>query len=196
MFYLRGMKKLFIDVMIGREEVYKLRDRILEYILKRIEKWTALGVDGIQFRDDWGTQYKPMIRPSLWRKIFRPAYYEMFKAVHDGGAYVHFHSDGMIQPIIRDLVEIGADVLNLQLSTMNISELGQEFGGHVCFLGGFDRQLILPKGSVEEVTAHALEIIEALGKFNGGYIGGGEVGADVPLENVEAMLRTFWTYNY
>jgi len=26
--------------------------------------------------------------------------------------------------------------------------------------------------------------VEAFGKFNGGYIGGGEVGADVPLENV------------
>jgi uroporphyrinogen decarboxylase len=196
MFYLRGMEKLFVDIMMGREEVYKLRDRILEYILKRVEKWVNLGVDGIQFRDDWGTQYQLMIRPSIWREIFKPAYREMFKAVHKEKTHVHFHSDGMIQPIVQDLMEIGVDVLNLQLSTMNILELGRKFGGHVCFLGGLDRQRILPKGSAEDVAAHAVEVVEAFGSFGGGYIGAGEVGADVPLENIEAMLRTFWAYRY
>ena len=30
--------------------------------------------------------------------------------------------------------------------------------------------------------------IEALGCFNGGYIGRGEMAGDVPLENAEALL--------
>lgn len=88
------------------------------------------------------------------------------------------------------------DVLNLQLGVMSIQELGREFGVKVCFHGSVDRQRILPKGSVKDVENHVREIVEAFGKFNGGYIGGGEVGADVPLENVEAMLRTFWSYRY
>jgi len=195
-FYLRGMKNALIDLMMDRKELYILRDGILDYILVRVEKWTSMGVDGIQFRDDWGTQDRMMIRPSLWREFFKPAYAEMFRAAHKGGAHVHFHSDGMIKPIIPDLIEIGVDVLNLQLGVMSIQDLGREFGGKVCFHGGVDRQRILPRGSVKDVENHVREIVEAFGKFNGGYIGGGEVGADVPLENVEAMLRTFWSYRY
>jgi len=196
MFYLRGMEKLFVDLIRGRKEVFMLRDKILEYILRRVEKWTSLCVDGIQFRDDWGTQDRMMIRPSLWREFFKPAYSEMFKAAHSGGAHVHFHSDGVTRPIIADLIEIGVDVLNLQLPVMDVSELGREFGSRVCFRGGVDRQRILPRGSVEEVVSHVRAIIRALGNFDGGYIGGGEVGSDVPLRNVEAMLHTFWTYRY
>jgi hypothetical protein len=196
MFYLRGMKEIFVDIVRDREEVYVLRDKILEYILERVEKFAKMGADGIWFRDDWGTQYNLMIRPTVWRKIFKPAYQEMFKAVHDKDMHVFFHSDGMIKPIIGDLIEIGADVLNLQLPTMNIFQLGQEFGGKACFLGGLDRQKILPFGRPDDVRKHALEIIEVFGRYNGGYIGEGEVGPDVPLENVEAMLETFYKYQY
>jgi len=196
MFYLRSMEKIFVDIVRDREEVYILRDRILEYILRRIERLADLGADGVWFRDDWGTQHSLMIRPSAWRKIFKPAYREMFRVVHEKGMHVFFHSDGMIQPIVGDLVEIGADVLNLWLPIMNVKELGGEFGGKVCFLGGLDRQRILPFGSTEDVIKHILELIDAFGRFRGGYIGEGEVGPDVPLENVEAMLKTFFSYEY
>ncbi|MEM0053453.1 MAG: uroporphyrinogen decarboxylase family protein [Nitrososphaeria archaeon] len=196
MFYLRGMEKIFIDIVKDKNEVYILRDKILEYILVRIERIGNMGADGIWFRDDWGTQNNIMIRPSVWRKIFKPAYQQMFKAVHEKNMHVFFHSDGMIMPIIGDLIEIGADVLNLQLPTMDLSQIKQEFGGKVCFLGGLDRQRILPFGKPHDVKKHALEIIEALGVYNGGYIGEGEVGPDVSLENVETMLSTFYSYYY
>lgn len=37
-FYLRGMEKIFVDIAKDVDEVYILRDKILEYILKRVEK--------------------------------------------------------------------------------------------------------------------------------------------------------------
>ncbi len=192
MFYLRGFENILLDMLKDVKEVYTLRDMILENILHRIDKLNSLSVDGILFRDDWGTQDNLMIRPSRWRELFKPAYAEMFKAVHQGGAHVHFHTDGITRSIIPDLIEIGADVLNPQLSIMNISEFGREFAGRVCFQGGLDAQHTLPKGSVEDVISHVTEIINTFGKFNGGYIGRGDVGPDVPIENVEAMLYTLW----
>ena len=196
MFYLRGMEKVFVDLLRDVEEIHLLRDNILNYILQRVEKWASLGVDGISFRDDWGTQDRMMIQPSLWREFFKLAYRQIFNAAHAGGLHVHFHSDGMISPIIPDLVELGADALNIQLPLFDIDDLRREFGGRVCFTAGLDRQRILPRGSVEEVKAHARQIMAAFGTFRGGYVGGGEVGPDVPLENVEAMLRTFWQHKY
>ena len=55
---------------------------------------------------------------------------------------------------------------------------------------------MLPHGTPEEVAAHAQSAIEAFGCFNGGVIGWAEGAADVPLENLEAALRTFCAYTY
>ncbi|MBC8234213.1 hypothetical protein H8E77_32090 [bacterium] len=191
MFYLRGFENLLIDLAEQREEIYRIRDRIVDYILKRIKKWRILDIDGFIFRDDWGTQERLIISPTLWREFFKPAYKQICDAVHRNGAFFHFHSDGYIRQIIPDMLEIGVDVLNPQLVTMDIDELGRTFGGKVCFRGGLDRQHILPHGSAEDVRRHVQRTIEAFCRFNGGYIGCGQVGPDVPLRNAEAMLECF-----
>jgi len=196
MFYLRGFESLLIDLAERRPEVFALRDRIVEFLLKRIEIWLGYGVDGLFFRDDWGTQRELMIRPALWREIFKPAYNRLFDAVHAGGKHVFFHSDGVIRDIIPDLIEIGVDALNAQIPCMDAVELARDFSGRLCFVAGADRQQFLPFGTPAEVEAHCLALAEAFGRNNGGYIGGGEIGADVPLANAEAMLRTFAGYTY
>ena len=191
MFYLRGFENLLLNLAEQREEVYTLRDRIVDYILKRIEKWRLLDIDGFIFRDDWGTQDRLIISPTLWREFFKPAYKQICDAVHRNGAFLHFHSDGYIRQIIPDMIEIGVDVLNPQLVTMDIDELGRTFGGKICFRSGLDRQYILPHGSPKDIEQHARQTIEAFGRFNGGYIGCGQIGPDVPLINAEAMLESF-----
>jgi uroporphyrinogen decarboxylase len=196
MFYLRGFENLLIDLAERRPEVFYLRDRIMEFLLKRIEMWLGYGVDGLFFRDDWGTQQELMIQPASWREIFKPSYKRLFDAVHAGGKHVFFHSDGMIRAIIPDLIEIGVDALNAQIPCMDAKELAESFSDKLCFVGGADRQHFLPFGTPEEVEAHCLTLAEAFGRNNGGYIGGGEIASDVPLANAEAMLRTFVTYTY
>ena len=46
MFYLRGFENLLIDLAEGRPEVFMLRDRIVAFLLARIEIWLGYGVDG------------------------------------------------------------------------------------------------------------------------------------------------------
>jgi uroporphyrinogen decarboxylase len=196
MFYLRGFENLLIDLAERRPEVFVLRDRILTFLLRRVEVWLGYGVDGLFFRDDWGTQQELMIRPALWREIFKPAYGRLFAAVRAGGKHVFFHSDGVIAEIIPDLIEIGVDALNAQLPCMDAARLAREFGGRLCLVAGADRQRVLPFGTPAEVEAHCLALADGFGRENGGYIGGGEIAADVPLANAEAMLRTFAGYTY
>jgi hypothetical protein len=196
MFYLRGFENLLIDLAERRPEVFHLRDRIVGFLLKRIEMWLGYGVDGLFFRDDWGTQRELMIHPAMWREIFKPSYKRLFDAVHAGGKHVFFHSDGMIRAIIPDLIEIRVDALNAQIPCMDVEELAGKFGDALCFVAGADRQHYLPFGKPEEVEAHCLTLADAFGRNTGGYIGGGEIAGDVPLANAEAMLRTFATYTY
>ena len=64
------------------------------------------------------------------------------------------------------------------------------------------RQLALEEsaGLVQQIVIDPegdfVTLADAFGRNNGGYIGGGEIGADVPLANAEAMLRTFAGYTY
>jgi len=191
MFYLRGFGNIALDLLVNKDKARALRDMILDFMLERIKIWLELEVDGFILRDDWGSQDSLMINPDLWREFFKPAYKEISDLIHSAGRHFWFHSDGYIRAIIPDMIEIGVDVVNPQVSIMGIKELGREFGGKICFLGDIDRQRILPFGTPAEVRECVRETIEALGTFNGGYIGRGEVAPDVPLENVRAMFEAF-----
>lgn len=196
MIYLRGFENLLIDLAERRPEVFYLRDRIVAFLLKRIEMWLSYGVDGLFFRDDWGTQLALMIHPAMWRELFKPSYQRLFAAVHAGGKHVIFHSDGMIRAIIPDLIELGADGVNAQIPCMDAAELARDFNHRICFVAGADRQHYLPFGTPKDVETHCMQLADLFGWHSGGYIGGGEIGGDVPLANAEAMLRTFAMYSY
>ena len=197
MIFLRGMEELMLDLHEEREEVYALRDLIVEVCLRRIERWGATGVvDGIILRDDWGTQEALMIRPEVWRRVFRPAYLQLVEAIHAAGAYACFHSDGVIDAILPDLVEIGWDEVNPQAHVMDIEVLGQLIGGKVCVRADIDRQYAMPHGIPEDVRQLVRRLFAAFGTHNGGYAGWAEMSSDVPLANGEAALETFYSLTY
>lgn len=189
--YLRGFENALVDVVQHREEFFYLRDSVVDFLLQRIAYLAEHEeVDGILIGDDWGTQQALMIHPSLWREIFKPAYRTLVEAIHAGGCYAHIHTDGNTQVIIPDLIEIGFDEVNPQVCVMDTEKLAEEFGGEVCFRADLDRQWILPRGSVTDVEVHVRYTRETLQQPKGGYIAYAQFGPDVPLENIEAMLRT------
>jgi len=197
MVWLRGYEDLLTDLHDDRPEVYALRDMILEWHIKRIERWLETGgVDCMRLGDDWGTQTSLMVSPTVWRKVFKPAYKRMVDVIHDGGAYVSLHTDGYTWEIIPDMIEIGFDEINPQVQLMDVEELGRRYGGKVCFRADLDRQWVLSRGTTEDVRAHVQRMFNAFGQFNGGYVGYGQLGADVPIENAEAMLDAIVSLHY
>ncbi len=192
--WLRGYADLLIDLVDERRELNILADMVLDYNMKLIERALALGVDEVVFADDWGTQRQVMINPELWRKFFKPYYKKMFEAVHQGGAYVFFHSDGYIIDYIPDLMEIGVDTLNPQFSCMDLREVAKLTSGKLCIHTDLDRQYIMPYGIPEQVKEHVKDIINILGDNQGGLRGQGWILPDVPLENARAMFEAFIEY--
>ncbi len=195
MFYLHGYAQTLEDLILHPDRCADLRDMILQVMVRRVERLCQLeGLDGIHFRDDWGTQTALMIRPELWRAFFKPAYARLFSLVRNANKHVWFHSDGAIEAIIPDLIEIGVQVLNPQVPAVGREKLAALCGGRICIQGDLDRQWLLPYGTPDDVRAEVRADIDALGRYNGGYIGRGEVAGDVPLENVEAMLDEMFRY--
>ncbi|MHB1134700.1 MAG: uroporphyrinogen decarboxylase family protein [Chloroflexota bacterium] len=196
--WLRGFENSLIDVLEDRPEMYFLRDKIVDVLLRRVEYMARFKehIDGVLVNDDWGTQQTLMIRPEYWRKIYKPAYARVVAAIKATGWNAHLHSDGATDAIIDDLIEIGFDEINPQMSCMDIEELGRRFGGKICVRADMDRQYTLPRGTTAEVEAYVQRMFDAFGRNGGGYIGYGQVGTDVPLANVEAMLAKMASFAY
>jgi hypothetical protein len=204
LFTLRGFENLLTDIYLEPLKFSQLADKVFEFEKEIIKEYGKLKVDAVGFFDDWGTENTLFIRPQKWREIFKPRYKKQFELIHNLGMKVFFHSCGYVWDIIEDLIEIGVDVINLEQplvfskEKMNgIDRLAKEFGGKVCFESPVDQQRTLSHGSREEIIQEAKHLIQALGKYNSGFIaladGGGALGI-VPEENIRVMMQAFEEY--
>jgi len=193
---LRGMENLLMDLAFDSKEVYRLRDDLLQFNLNWIDKWLTLEYDGLHFADDWGMQSGLIISPKTWRKFFKPAYRMMFDKVNNAGLDVHFHTDGNIIEILPDLIELGVKVINCQLAVTGLEKIKNNFAGKICFRTDLDRQQIMPFGTPQQVREHISTVFDSVGTKKGGIIACGEIGPDIPLENIRAMYDVFMNYRY
>jgi hypothetical protein len=174
MWALRGMENLFKDLIIEREKTEMLADRILEFFLRWVENIKSKFPDqihGVHFSDDWGTQQTLMINPSLWREFFKPRYKKIFDAMHEAGWHAWMHSDGKINDILDDLIEIGVHSINLQQPRLNgIEEIGKRFRGRISFESTCDIQSTLPFGDEEAIRSEAHLLMERWATPEGGFV--------------------------
>jgi uroporphyrinogen decarboxylase len=191
---MRGPDNFYIDLAEDNDGVHELADRMVEHNLHSIERHVRAGVDCISFGDDWGAQDRLLIHPDQWRRFFKPRYARMFRVPRDAGVHVWFHSDGWTLDILEDLIEIGVTVLNPQHACMDTRRVAEIVGGRVCIRTDIDRQWVIPYGSPADVVEAVKEAIAAFGSFSGGVLLHGEVGQEVPLENIEALYLAFYEY--
>ena len=190
--HLRGPANLMMDLAEDRQEVHELAERKVEHMLAAIEGYVKTDVDCIRFGDDWGAQSQLLVHPDMWRSFFKPLYKKMFDVAKDAGKFVWFHSDGWIWEIIDDLIEIGVDVLNPQHHCMGDERVAAKAGGRVCIRTDIDRQHLIPFGTPEEIRAYVRKVLGLFGDYGGGIILHGEVGPEVPFENVRALYESYY----
>jgi hypothetical protein len=188
---LRGMENALMDVALESPAFLRLLDDLVAFNLRWIDRWNGLDYDGLHFGDDWGTQHSLLVRPAAWRRLFKPRYAEMFRRVKAAGRHVWFHSDGFINEIFGDLIEIGADVINFQAAVVGFDWAARNVRGKVAVRTDIDRQSVLPFASPARVREEVRRTLEACGTSEGGLIACGEIGPDVPLENIRAMYEAF-----
>jgi uroporphyrinogen decarboxylase len=194
LWFLRGFNNMLMDPYLYPKEFSSLADRIVEFNVASVEAQMDLGLDGIFFSDDWGSQLGLLMNPDDWRRWYKPRYRIMFDAVHRHGGHVWMHLCGNVTAIIPDLIEIGLDVLNpVQPQAMNVDMLAARFAGHLCFYGGVDVQGTLPHGTPMDVRREVAHLIEVFGRPHGGYIGGTShtILPDTPPANILALFEAF-----
>ncbi len=194
---LRGYERLLMDFVVNPELAEQILDIPYRYHLTAARRLVEMGVDMIWIGDDVGAQTAMLISPAHWRRFLKPRLAEFIATIKaiNPQLKVAYHSDGMIYPIIPELIEIGVDVLNpVQPACMDPARLKREFGDRLCFWGSIDEQRTLPFGTPEDVRQEVLTRLRTLGKGGGLILGPTHhVQLDTPLENFWAMVEAIKT---
>lgn len=201
---LRGYENAFVDMLTDEESAERFLDKITD---AKIAYWDkALGIADGRISvavevDDLGTQNSLLISRELYRRILMPRHKRLFSFIKkkSPGIRIFLHSCGAVSSVIPDLIEAGIDILNpVQTSAadMDPAVLKRDFGNDLVFWGGgADTQNILPRGSPAEVRENVRRNIEIFAP-GGGFVFNTihNIQADVPPQNIEAMLETLEIY--
>jgi uroporphyrinogen decarboxylase len=191
---LMGMEECLMAFHTHPQEMHELLGRIADYDLRVFERYLELGVDGISFSEDLGSQRALMMSPGIFREFILPQYKRCFEPVLGAGKVVRFHSCGCVQEIVPDLAGIGVTMLNpVQARANDLPRFKADaMAGHMALEGGVDSHLLVI-GAPDEVRRETLRVMSILAP-NGGYVLGPDQGMLWPAENYRAMVDTARQY--
>lgn len=176
--FLRGREQAYVDLIENPELAHYCLDKLFALAYTGIERiYEQAGRAGVRVlttyvAEDLGSQTALLMSRAQVRSFLLPRMKRVIDLVHSAGAYVFFHSDGAIRPVLADFIESGIDVLNpvqWRCTGMDRAELKRDFGRHLVFHGAVDNQETLAFGTVEDVANEVMENIRVLGA-GGGYI--------------------------
>jgi uroporphyrinogen decarboxylase len=191
---LRGLERLLEDLVAAPDVADAVLEIPYRYHLAAARKMTSLGIDMLWLGDDVGGQNGMIMSPGTWRRFLKPRLASIIseaKAVNPR-LVVAYHSDGNVEAIIPELIDIGLDVLNpVQPLCMDPAGLKKKYGRNLCFWGSIDEQRTLPFGTAEDVRHEVLERLRTIGRGGGLLLGPTHhVQLDTPLENFWSLVRT------
>jgi len=196
--YMRGLEDLFVDMMDDSPTIKYLLDKITEIKVAMARRYAEADVDVLRLGDDIGSQRGMLMSKELWRKWLKPRLLEVITAARSIKPDIHifYHTDGKVDPVIPELIEIGIDILNpVQPECMDVYELHREYGKYLSFWGTIGTQTTMPFGTVKEVKEVARERIEKIGRFGGLVLGPTHsLQPDVPWENIVALFEAINEY--
>jgi len=189
--FLRGMEDALADMALQAPEMDEIVALVLDYNLAYLRQALQLGapVDVVQFGDDWGCQDRCLISPATFRRYFKPGYAKMYALCRQYGALATQHSDGYTVDLWDEFLEAGLTAFNMQVNCVGVETIERRLKGRMCLIADVDRQFILPIGTPAQVREHIEELVHRLGSPQGGLILRIDIYPDVPLENIEAMIR-------
>lgn len=172
---LRGMAQFMMDLAGDPDLAKEIIDNIMKVHLGMYDmflKEVGEYVEVVETADDLGGQEHLLISPAFYREFLKPAQKKINSIIKSRApkARIFFHSDGAINRIIPDLIEIGVDILNpVQPSAdgMESDQLKKEFGGELVFHGGVDQ--MAQEGSKEDIIEEVRTRIDAFAP-GGGYV--------------------------
>lgn len=176
-----------------------LMERFTDFQKKLVDRLIEAGADSIWFSDDHAFNSGPFMSPAMLQEFDFRYLAELVAYVHAKGLLANYHSCGNIAQTLPLLVKAGIDSLHaIQPSAGNdIEAYHREYGKDLCFIGNFDMDQLMPKGSPRDIDAAVRKMVEALWREKRtGYVLStcNMLNSDQPIEN--ALMLHFAAEKY
>ena len=195
---IRGIDDFLVDMAVDPDPLEEFVERIAAQNIVLAREFARTGVDVVMYGDDVATQNALMFSPELWRRFFKGRLQRQIAAAKEENPDVlaWYHSDGNIEAIIPELIEIGLDILNpVQPECMDLKGIKERFGDKLAFWGCIGTQSVMPFGTADDVRRTVRETVDLMGP--GILVAPTHVlEPEVPWENVEALVEAVKGYRY
>lgn len=190
---IRGYTQFLTDMIDNPEICEFILDKITERNLKKAVAAAKAGVDVLFSGDDVANQRSLMFSPKLWRRFIKSRWAKVYQAAKSikPDIQVWYHSDGNIEAIIPELIEIGVTILNpVQPECLDPVVIKKKYGKNIVLDGTIGTQSTMPFGTPEEVRKVIKDRKATLG-YDGALILSPThvLEPEVPIENIAAFVE-------
>lgn len=172
----------------------ELASAILERTVARqracAEAIADCGFRVVMFSDDISGNQGLFISPAQFRAWILPGYRRILEPLVQAGIQVVFHSDGIVLPILADLIDCGiAAYQSIEYGLNDLAQIVARYGDRLSLWGNVNCD-VLHAGPIEALPGLVRECLEAAGRFPGFVIGtDNSVFDQVPAEHFLAYHR-------
>jgi uroporphyrinogen-III decarboxylase len=157
--YLLSIEEALIDFYEEPEALKELIDYLTEWELAyAAELCKYVKPDAVFHHDDWGSQLSTFISPEMFEEFIVPSYkkiYGFYKS-HGVEVIVH-HSDSYGATLVPYMIDMGIDIWQGVMTTNNIPELIEKYGGQITFMGGMNSATVDHPGWQKEEVVKEVE---------------------------------------
>jgi len=170
---------------------FYLRRNINRAILK-----IEAGADAIFENDDYAFKTGTFLSLQQFREFVWPNLKKLCYEVKKRGAFFIKHTDGNINSIIGEMVDLGIDGLHSleKDAGVNIAEVKEKYGDKICLLGNLDQARTFVKEEEDVIN----EVKDCISKasYGGGHIltTSNNFTPDVKVNNIFAMFKAARKY--
>jgi uroporphyrinogen-III decarboxylase len=191
-----GMNDFMMMVYEDRELIEEMLEISCQHFVKMTKALVDAGVDFVFPADDVAFKTGLFIPPKLFKEMWVKRMARIFEPAVNAGIPIMFHSDGRIDDIVEDLIEMGLNCLNpMDPYGVDYREYKKKYGSRLCLSGNVDIEFPLSKGTPEDVDSDVRAHMEIL-KPGGGYVAtvSHSVVNYIPHENVIAYINAVHKY--
>lgn len=186
---MRGSADWMMDILdpANREDT----ERLLEYCTEAVTQFIRLmaGTGAHMVSNGDSPAGPSVVSPAVYRTFAQPYERRIAELAHSLGLPYLLHICGRTETILGDMVNTGADALELDHKT-DRHKAHDALVGRTTFVGNIDPSDVLALGSVADVERETLALAETFADEPRFILNAGcAIAAGTPPENLKAMIR-------